>query len=360
MNNLKVWLKGARLYTLPIGIVPVIMAISIFARYLFSGQILVKPYNIENFVIQSLLCIGVAAFMQISVNYANDYCDGLRGLDDQRSNRDLGDKTLCDVSWRLADAGIKPKSVLYAVCISALVSCVFGLIITVRSGIWIFILLGLVCLMGAWFYAGGSHPYGYRGWGEFSAFLFFGPVAFLGTLCALSFGSGFPKESITTASVPQIVFCVLLSIIPGGFSACLMMINNLRDIESDTKHAKFTAMSIVGENIGRIIFVSVVIMFTLLQCVYVFLNIFFAKFMTIIWNVARLNKNAFRINCFLFNQGVFIVCCILLLLLTYMFIKKAYSLSYAVICGNYANAFPICVSLAMLGSLTFVLSIFAC
>ena len=110
MNNLKVWLKGARLYTLPIGIVPVIMAISIFARYLFSGQILVKPYNIENFVIQSLLCIGVAAFMQISVNYANDYCDGLRGLDDQRSNRDLGDKTLCDVSWRLADAGIKPVS----------------------------------------------------------------------------------------------------------------------------------------------------------------------------------------------------------------------------------------------------------
>ena len=139
-----------------------------------------------------------------------------------------------------------------------------------------------------------------------------------------------------------------------------MMINNLRDIESDTKHAKFTAMSIVGENIGRIIFVSVVIMFTLLQCVYVFLNIFFAKFMTIIWNVARLNKNAFRINCFLSNQGVFIVCCILLLLITYMFIKKAYSLAYAVICGNYANAFPICVSLAMLGALTFVLSIFAC
>lgn len=362
MNKLKVWLKGARLYTLPIGIVPVIMAISIFARYLFSGQILVKPYNIENFVIQSLLCIGVAAFMQISVNYANDYCDGLRGLDDQRSKRDVSakSKALCDVSWRLADAGIKPKSVLYAVCISALISCVFGLIITIRSGIWIFILLGLVCLMGAWFYAGGSHPYGYRGWGEFSAFLFFGPVAFLGTLCALSFGSGFPKESITTASIPQIVFCVLLSIIPGGFSACLMMINNLRDIESDTKHAKFTAMSIVGENIGRIIFVSVVIMFTLLQCVYVFLNIFFAKFMTIIWNVARLNKNAFRINCFLFNQGVFIVCCVLLLLITCMFIKKAYSLTYAIMRGNYANAFPICVSLAMLGALTFVLSIFAC
>ena len=89
MNNLKVWLKGARLYTLPIGIVPVVMAISIFARYLFSGQIVVKPYNIENFVIQSLLCIGVAASMQISVNYANDYCDGLRGLDDQRSKRDV-------------------------------------------------------------------------------------------------------------------------------------------------------------------------------------------------------------------------------------------------------------------------------
>lgn len=103
-----------------------------------------------------------------------------------------------------------------------------------------------------------------------------------------------------------------------------------------------------------------VIMFTLLQCVYVFLNIFFVKFMAIIWNVARLNKNAFRINCFLFNQGVFIVCCVLLLLITCMFIKKAYSLTYAIMRGNYANAFPICVSLAMLGALTFVLSIFAC
>ncbi|UQA79011.1 1,4-dihydroxy-2-naphthoate octaprenyltransferase [Gardnerella vaginalis] len=360
MNNLKVWLKGARLYTLPIGIVPVIMAISIFARYLFSGQILVKPYNIENFVIQSLLCIGVAAFMQISANYANDYCDGLRGLDDQRSNRDLGDKTLCDVSWRLADAGIKPKSVLYAVCISALVSCVFGLIITVRSGIWIFILLGLVCLMGAWFYAGGSHPYGYRGWGEFSAFLFFGPVAFLGTLCALSFGSGFPKESITTASVPQIVFCVLLSIIPGGFSACLMMINNLRDIESDTKHKKITAMAWLGKRKGGVVFTCVAVLVAILQSSYVLLYVFDSRFIGVFLSINNPHKTVFALSNILFNQGVFIVCCILLLLLTYMFIKKAYSLAYAVICGNYANAFPICVSLAMLGSLTFVLSIFAC
>ena len=360
MNNLKVWLKGARLYTLPIGIVPVIMAISIFARYLFSGQILVKPYNIENFVIQSLLCIGVAAFMQISVNYANDYCDGLRGLDDQRSNRDLGDKTLCDVSWRLADAGIKPKSVLYAVCISALVSCVFGLIITVRSGIWIFILLGLVCLMGAWFYAGGSHPYGYRGWGEFSAFLFFGPVAFLGTLCALFYASGFSKDSITASSIEQIVFCILLSFIPGGFSACLMMINNLRDIESDTQHKKITAMALLGKRKGSVVFTCVAVLVAILQSSYVLLYLFDSRFIGVFLSINNPHKTVFALSNILFNKGVFIVSCILLLLVTCMFIKKACSLIYAVINGNYASAFPLCVQLAMLGALTFVLSLFAC
>ena len=72
MNNLKVWLKGARLYTLPIGIVPVIMAISIFARYLFSGQILVKSYNIENFVIQSLLCIGCLLYTSDAADELTD------------------------------------------------------------------------------------------------------------------------------------------------------------------------------------------------------------------------------------------------------------------------------------------------
>ena len=362
MTNIKFWIKGARLYTLPIGIVPVVMAISIFARYLFSGQILVKPYNIENFVIQSLLCIGVAAFMQISVNYANDYCDGLRGLDNQRSKRELSadGKALCDVSWRLADAGIKPKSVLYAVGISALISCIFGLIVTIKSGVWLFIPLGLVCLVAAWFYAGGSHPYGYCGWGEFSAFLFFGPVAFLGTLCALFYASGFSKDSIALASVSQIAFCVLLSFIPGGFSACLMMINNLRDAESDIRHKKITAMALLGKRKGSVVFSCVVGFLVILQSAYVLLYVFYTRFIGVILNIGNPYKIVCTLNSGLLNKGVFIVSCILLLLITYVFIKKAHLLICAVSNSDYANAFPLCVKLAMLGALTFVLSIFAC
>ena len=362
MTNIKFWLKGARLYTLPIGIVPVVMAISIFARYLFSGQILVKTYNVENFALQAFLCLCVAVFMQISVNYANDYCDGLRGLDNQRFKRDVSaeNKALCDVSWRLADAGIKPKSVLYAACISALISCVFGLVITIRSGIWMFIPLGLICVIAAWFYAGGSHPYGYRGWGELSAFLFFGPVAFLGTLCALFYASGFSKDSITASSIEQIVFCVLLSFIPGGFSACLMMINNLRDIESDTQHKKITAMALLGKRKGSVVFTCVAVLVAILQSSYVLLYLFDSRFIGVFLSINNPHKTVFALSNILFNKGVFIVSCILLLLVTCMFIKKACSLIYAVINGNYASAFPLCVQLAMLGALTFVLSLFAC
>ena len=223
-----------------------------------------------------------------------------------------------------------------------------------------FIPLGLICVIAAWFYAGGSHPYGYRGWGELSAFLFFGPVAFLGTLCALFYASGFSKDSITASSIEQIVFCVLLSFIPGGFSACLMMINNLRDIESDTQHKKITAMSLLGKRKGSVVFTCVAVLVTILQSSYVLLYLFDSRFIGVFLSIDNPYKTVFALSNTLFNNGVFVVSCILLLLITCVFIKKACSLIYAVINGNYASAFPLCVQLAMLGALTFVLSLFAC
>lgn len=249
-------MKGARLYTLPIGLAPVLMAMATVFRVL-SPNDTACGYGCTMYLVffeRSLLAIIVAVGLQIAANYANDYSDGLRGLDDARNKRlpqsSTGSGTaFCDVSWRMRDAGIAPRAVLWAAVISASVSLGAGLLLTITTQCWWYIPLGVICVLAAWFYAGGRHPYGSYALGELSAFCFFGPVAFLGSLHAMLYGLGV-GFTVHPGLIINVLFAVLVSCIPGGFSACLMMINNLRDIDVDQAHGKQTLMALLGRTRG--------------------------------------------------------------------------------------------------------------
>lgn len=368
MNNTRIliksvsyWVKGARVYTLPIGLVPVLMAVSLSLRVLKTNGVQFSSNVLLQFIVQAVLCACVSVGMQVSVNYANDYCDGIRGLDDNRNLRSVQgqkNKSLCDVSWRLADAGISPKKVKIAILLSAAFACVCGFIVTVLSGLWWMIALGAFCLLGAWFYAGGKHPYGYSGWGEVSAFFFFGPVAFLGTLCAMIYSVGISSQNVHFTSLINIISCVLVSFIPGGYSACLMMINNLRDINEDKKHGKITAMARLGERNGRILASLQVALFTTIAIAYVFFAVVKSTFLPSIWvigDVSKLNANKSSNSLFLF---LFIILTIVLLLIILLIIMKARVLIKSLLEGNYRNSFGMCVLSALLGALAFILAAF--
>lgn len=359
MKSLGIWLKGARIYTLPIGLVPVVMAFAVALRMIrFScfGESYVHSWQCA---LQCFLCAVVAVCMQISVNYANDYCDGLNGLDDNRSLRAVSgsnnSKPLCDVSWRLANAGIKPKAVLKAVIISAIIACIFGFIIVVRTGMWWFILLGIACVAAAWFYAGGKHPYGYKGWGEVSAFVFFGPVPFIGTLCAVTYGIGVQANSIFINDPLRILTCVLMSCIPGAYSACLMMVNNLRDIASDEKHGKITAMVRLGEHNGRRLCATMSTIAMLLLLAYSALIIVLPSAVPSIWCFGS-EEVLFSFSMIMCNARWHLFVAVFQWIILVALVIKAYKFIKCVIRGDYKNAFPLCVAQAMFAATAVLLS----
>lgn len=126
-----------------------------------------------------MLCAVVAVGLQIAVNYLNDYADGVRGTDARRGSDAAGPR-------RLVASGVDPSHVLLAAAVAALAACAAGLVAVVITGRWWLIALGATCLVAAWGYTNGRHPYGYRGLGELAAFVFFGLVPALGTQYALS------------------------------------------------------------------------------------------------------------------------------------------------------------------------------
>src|SRR5690606_12542026 len=127
--------------------------------------------HFDSFVwVRALLALVVSLALQVGANYANDYSDGVRGTDDKRVGR-----------LRLVATGVKPaalvKKAAFASCGGA---AVCGAVLALLASLWL-LLLGAVCFAAAWFYTGGSKPYGYRGLGELSVFVFFGVVAVMGT-----------------------------------------------------------------------------------------------------------------------------------------------------------------------------------
>lgn len=213
------WIAGARLRTLSLAIVPVALGTAI--AYVTLG------YNLA----LALLCLGVAVFLQIGVNYANDYSDGVRGTDAHR----VGPS-------RLTGSGAaRPRTVLTVALVFFGLGAAAGLAIVVLTGLWWLLAVGAVAIIAAWFYTGGTLPYGYLGLGELVAFLFFGIVATAGT---------------AYVQIEQVPFeAWIAGSLAGMFAAAIMLVNNIRDREQDARVGKKTLAVRIGDLPARILFV---------------------------------------------------------------------------------------------------------
>jgi 1,4-dihydroxy-2-naphthoate octaprenyltransferase len=211
------WISGARPRTLPNAVAPVIAGTGA-AAWLHAAVWW-----------KALLALAVAVGMIIGVNYANDYSDGIRGTDDDRA----GPVRL--VGSRLAT----PRAVLTAALVSLFLGCVAGLALALVSAPWL-VAVGIVCVIGAWLYTGGSKPYGYAGLGEVAVFVFFGLVAVLGT------------QYVQALRVDWVG--LVLAVATGALSSSVLVANNLRDIPTDTQSGKITLAVRLGDARTRVLY----------------------------------------------------------------------------------------------------------
>ncbi|MDR3070047.1 MAG: 1,4-dihydroxy-2-naphthoate polyprenyltransferase [Propionibacteriaceae bacterium] len=210
------WLEGARLRTLPAAISPVL-----------AGSAIAWHERAFNLLLAALALVVALAF-QIGCNFANDYSDGIRGTDAQRVG-----------PLRLVGSGlVKPKAVL-AVALGCFgLAMVSGLAVVVVTAQWWLVLVGAACVLAAWFYTGGKHPYGYLGLGEIFVFVFFGLVAVGGTV--------FIQTGYLTWAT------LWASITIGLFATAILVANNLRDIPSDIEAGKLTLATRLGDKWTRL------------------------------------------------------------------------------------------------------------
>ena len=215
------WLAGARPRTLAAAVVPVAVG---------SG---VAAGDREFVAWRAALALVVALALQVGVNYANDYSDGIRGTDEQR----VGPVRL--VAAKLAT----PRQVATAALTSFAVAGLAGLALAAFVSWWL-LLLGAAAIAAAWFYTGGSRPYGYHGLGEVSVFAFFGVGAVMGT------------AYVQTERLTGLTFAAA---VPVGLLACaLLVINNLRDIPTDQATGKRTLAVMLGDRRTRLLYAGCV------------------------------------------------------------------------------------------------------
>ena len=227
---MKDWIAGARPRTLPAALVPVLVGTAAAAGMNGDTNAL-KGLVIWRFA--AALVVSLA--LQIGVNYANDYSDGIRGTDADRVG-----------PMRLTGSGRKsPGAVKRAAFLSFGVAAVAGLGLAAATSWWL-IAVGLVAIAAAWFYTGGPRPYGYAGLGEVFVFVFFGIVA--------TTGSAFVQiERVTPLTL-------LVSIPVGLFATALLVVNNLRDIPGDTEAGKRTLAVRRGDKRTRIFYIVLVVL----------------------------------------------------------------------------------------------------
>jgi len=217
MATARDWLAGARPRTLPAALVPVAVGTGVAIGYGdFSAW-------------RALLALVVALALQVGVNYANDYSDGIRGTDEARVG-----------PVRLVAAGLAPpRQVLTAAGVSFAVACLAGFVLAATTAWWL-LAVGAAAVAAAWTYTGGRHPYGYRGFGEVAVFAFFGLAAVVGT---------------AFVQVLSLTWLSVAAAVPVGLLACaLLVINNLRDIPSDTAAGKRTLAVRIGDPRTRLLY----------------------------------------------------------------------------------------------------------
>jgi 1,4-dihydroxy-2-naphthoate octaprenyltransferase len=217
-KNIKLWIEGARLRTLPLAIAPVAL-----------GAGIAKADGAFNLGL-TLLALAVALFLQIGVNFANDYSDGIRGTDAKRVG-----------PLRLTGSGsTKPQLVKNTAFGFFGLAALAGLAIVVITGFWWLIAVGVACIVAAWFYTGGKNPYGYSGFGEIAVFVFFGLVATVGT------------TFIQTKSIDQT--SLILGSALGLFASAVLMVNNIRERELDQHVGKRTLAVKIGARWSKVLF----------------------------------------------------------------------------------------------------------
>lgn len=208
--------------TLPLAVAPV---------YLGSAV----AFTLDRFdPVLALLALVVSLFLQIGVNYANDYSDGIRGTDDDR----VGPK-------RITAAGLaRPDAVKRAAFITFGIAMAAGLVIVVVTSQWWLLGIGALAVLAAWFYTGGKSPYGYAGLGEAAVFVFFGLVATVGT------------NFIQTLLIDPLA--VLVGIAFGFYATAVLLVNNIRDIDTDTKAGKKTLAVRLGRKASKTLFMLLI------------------------------------------------------------------------------------------------------
>jgi 1,4-dihydroxy-2-naphthoate octaprenyltransferase len=215
------WVRGARPRTLPAAIAPVVVASALAGR----------DFN----WFRAALALKVGVWLQIGVNYANDYSDGVKGTDTNR----VGPTRL--VASGLASA----KSVKMAAYISFFIASIAGVWLALLTSPFL-ILVGILAIAAAWGYTGGKKPYGYNGLGELSVFVFFGLVATVGTYYAQT-------EKVTVLS--------FIVAVPMGALACaILAVNNIRDRAQDEVVGKRTVAVRLGDAKARRLFVALLVL----------------------------------------------------------------------------------------------------
>jgi len=215
------WLEGARPRTLPAAVAPVLAGTGV-AAFLDSAVWW-----------KASLALVVALALQVGVNYANDYSDGIRGTDADRVG-----------PLRLVGSGVATaEHVRQAAFLAFGVAAVVGLVLAVTTAWWI-VLVGAMCIVAAWFYTGGEKPYGYLGLGEVMVFVFFGLVAVTGT------------TYVQTGSFPLASLYAAVGI--GALACAILVANNLRDIPTDREVGKRTLAVVLDEARTRYLYAFLV------------------------------------------------------------------------------------------------------
>lgn len=220
------WISAARPQTLALSIAPV--ALGTAAAYVTTAEVgaVSWPWHL------ALLSLAVAVALQIGVNFANDYSDGIRGTDKVR----VGPARLT------ASGAAKPRTVLTVALVFFALAAIAGIVLVVLTQLWWLLAVGAVSIVAAWFYTGGKRPYGYYALGEFVAFVFFGLVATVGT------------SYVITGEIPFDSWIAGAAV--GSFAAAALLVNNIRDREQDALVRKRTLAVLLGNLGSRILYAT--------------------------------------------------------------------------------------------------------